>query len=344
MPGRRRVAEDARRRRRAAAARPGRRTDDRCRTRTRRGTAGCARRSRVDSRDRNSSRRRMLAAASRVPPPVRRATDDPSGGRRRSPTPHGADAIAAPTSPRRSRSLTMDPLLQMRAIAKRFPGVVALDQVNFEIARGEIVALVGENGAGKSTLMKILAGHSPARRRRDPPRRRPGDHRRPRRRDPSRHRRHPPGAGDDRYARRRRQHLPRTRAAPRRSAAPARPSPHGTTRDAAALAHRRGDRASHHRQPALHRAAAARRDCPRTLGRRADPDPRRTDREPRVGRRRTAVRRPHTSCGRAAPRSSTSRIAWRRSKRSPIARWCCATAGTPARWRAARFVATAWCS
>ena len=50
----------------------------------------------------------------------------------------------------------------MRAIAKRFPGVVALDQVNFDVARGEIVALVGENGAGKSTLMKILAGiHRP---------------------------------------------------------------------------------------------------------------------------------------------------------------------------------------
>ena len=45
----------------------------------------------------------------------------------------------------------------MRAIAKRFPGVVALDQVDFDVARGEIVALVGENGAGKSTLMKILA-------------------------------------------------------------------------------------------------------------------------------------------------------------------------------------------
>ena len=56
----------------------------------------------------------------------------------------------------------MLPLLQMRAIAKRFPGAVALDQVNFDAARSEIVALVGENGAGKSTLMKILAGiHRP---------------------------------------------------------------------------------------------------------------------------------------------------------------------------------------
>ena len=56
----------------------------------------------------------------------------------------------------------MDPVLQMHAIGKRFPGVVALDQVDFAVERGEIVALVGENGAGKSTLMKILAGiHQP---------------------------------------------------------------------------------------------------------------------------------------------------------------------------------------
>jgi ribose transport system ATP-binding protein len=46
----------------------------------------------------------------------------------------------------------------MSAISKRFPGVVALERVDLDVADGEIVGLVGENGAGKSTLMKILAG------------------------------------------------------------------------------------------------------------------------------------------------------------------------------------------
>ena len=51
-----------------------------------------------------------------------------------------------------------DIILEMRNISKSFPGVKALDNVNFTVKTGEIHCLVGENGAGKSTLMKVLSG------------------------------------------------------------------------------------------------------------------------------------------------------------------------------------------
>ena len=65
-----------------------------------------------------------------------------------------------PVEPAPSASIAMPggPALEMTGISKRFPGVMALENIDLALERGKVHALMGENGAGKSTLIKILAG------------------------------------------------------------------------------------------------------------------------------------------------------------------------------------------
>ena len=67
--------------------------------------------------------------------------------------PLGSDTLGSDTS---------GPLLEARRISKRFGGVHALEDVDFSVHAGEVVALAGDNGAGKSTLIKIISGVFPA--------------------------------------------------------------------------------------------------------------------------------------------------------------------------------------
>jgi D-xylose transport system ATP-binding protein len=69
--------------------------------------------------------------------------------------------MSAPMSLGPEKAVGSVPSLEVRSLTKRFPGVVALHNVNFDLRPGEIHALCGENGAGKSTLIKLLSGIHP---------------------------------------------------------------------------------------------------------------------------------------------------------------------------------------
>jgi putative multiple sugar transport system ATP-binding protein len=73
----------------------------------------------------------------------------------------GNDTRAGHIAASVSMRILMETILEMRNITKTFPGVKALNNVNLNVRKGEIHALVGENGAGKSTLMKVLSGVYP---------------------------------------------------------------------------------------------------------------------------------------------------------------------------------------
>ena len=55
--------------------------------------------------------------------------------------------------------MTSAPVLQLDSISKRFGAIQANDDISLSLAKGEVLALLGENGAGKTTLMSILFGH-----------------------------------------------------------------------------------------------------------------------------------------------------------------------------------------
>src|SRR5699024_12543955 len=109
-------------------------------TRRRPPGGGAPARARLNRRHRGAGRRP-------APPPAR-------GGERA--------VMSGPAATRPKEGAMNDHILEMRSITKRYPGVVALQDVSLTVREGQIHAICGENGAGKSTLMKVLSGVEPS--------------------------------------------------------------------------------------------------------------------------------------------------------------------------------------
>ena len=105
--------------------------------------------------------------------------------------------------------LVTAPLLDCKGVSKAFGAVQALYRVDFEVRRGEVMALVGDNGAGKSTLVKCIAGIYPFDEGQVRFEGEPVDIHGPRDAGPARHRGRLPGPGSGRQPRRHGQHVPR---------------------------------------------------------------------------------------------------------------------------------------
>ena len=56
----------------------------------------------------------------------------------------------------------MSPLVEVRSLRKKFGAVIAVDDINFSVERGEVLGFLGPNGAGNSTTMKVITGFLPA--------------------------------------------------------------------------------------------------------------------------------------------------------------------------------------
>ncbi len=69
---------------------------------------------------------------------------------------------SAPRVPHLAERTNLFPMIKVENLTKRFAGVTAIKDLNFEVAKGEIVGFLGPNGAGKSTTMRILTGYLPA--------------------------------------------------------------------------------------------------------------------------------------------------------------------------------------